>query len=189
LLKSRAAENHIRYNRLVDGEGGDASYELEFPAGGVAYVVGNVIEQAPGTGNPHLIAFGAEGYKWPKNELFLVNNTLIDRRPREGVFLRVKSGAQVVGINNLLLGKGKLEAAGPGDFRNNFSVDASDFVMVPPEAYRLRAGSRLAGKMVDPGTVNGFHLSPGFEFASPRGIKPVSSNSRQPGAIQTLGGR
>ncbi len=189
LLKSRAAENHIRYNRLVDGEGGDASYELEFPAGGVAYVVGNVIEQAPGTGNPHLIAFGAEGYKWPRNELYLVNNTLIDRRPSEGVFLRVKPGAQIVGINNLLLGRGKLDSAGAGDFRNNFSVDASDFVMVPPEAYRLKAGSRLAGKMVDPGTANGFHLSPGFEFASPRGIKPFSSNSRQPGAIQTLGGR
>jgi len=189
LLKSRAAENHIRYSRLVDGESGNASYELEFPAGGVAYVVGNVIEQAPGTGNPHLIAFGAEGYKWPKNELYLVNNTLIDRRPSEGVFLRVKSGAQVVGINNLLLGKGKLEAAGPGDFRNNFNVAASDFVMGTPEPYRLKSGSRLAGKMIDAGTVNGFNLSPGFEFVHPRGIKPVSSNSGQPGAIQTLGGR
>jgi hypothetical protein len=190
LLKSRAAENHIRHNRLVDGEGGNASYELEFPAGGIAYVVGNVIEQAPGTGNPHLIAFGAEGYKWPKNELYLVNNTLVDRRASEGVFLRVTPGAEViVGVNNLLLGRGKLDSAGPGDYWSNFNVDSSDFAMAAPEPYRLRSGSRLVGKMTDPGAVNGFNLSPGFEFASPRGINPVSSNSRQPGAIQTLGGR
>lgn len=190
LLKSRAAENHIRYNRLVDGEGGNASYELEFPAGGIAYVVGNVIEQAPGTGNPHLIAFGAEGYKWPRNELYLVNNTLIDRRASEGVFLRVKPNAQVIAAgNNLLLGKGKLDTAGPGDYQNNFNVDSSQFAMAPPEPYHLKASSRLVGKMIDPATANGFNLSPGFEFSSPRGMKPVSSKSRQPGAVQTLGAR
>ena len=36
LLKSRAAVNHILYNRLTDEIGGRASYELEFPNGGVA---------------------------------------------------------------------------------------------------------------------------------------------------------
>jgi hypothetical protein len=34
LVKSRARENHILYNLLVDGAGGKASYELEFPNGG-----------------------------------------------------------------------------------------------------------------------------------------------------------
>ena len=35
LLKSRAALNHILYNRLTDEIGGRASYELEFANGGV----------------------------------------------------------------------------------------------------------------------------------------------------------
>ena len=43
LLKSRAAENHIIYNRFTDEVGGRASNELEFPNGGPAYVVGNTI--------------------------------------------------------------------------------------------------------------------------------------------------
>lgn len=188
LLKSRAAENYVLYNRLVDGAGGNASYELEFPAGGLAYVVGNVIEQAPETGNPHLISFGAEGYKWPHNELYLVNNTLVDRRVQGGVFLRVASGAQIVkAYNNLLLGKGSLESSGPGDFRGNFNVDRADFALAEPEPYRLKFSSRLMGKMTAPGSANGFDLAPSHEFRVPRQIKPVPAYSAQPGAIQTLG--
>jgi hypothetical protein len=68
LLKSRAARSHILYNRLTDETGGRASYELEFPNGGLAYVVGNVIEQAATTENETIISFGAEGYR-PRNEL------------------------------------------------------------------------------------------------------------------------
>ena len=36
LLKSRAAISHILCNRLTDEAGGRASYELDFPSGGVA---------------------------------------------------------------------------------------------------------------------------------------------------------
>ena len=39
LVKSRARENHVLFNMLADGAGGRASYELEFPNGGVAYVI------------------------------------------------------------------------------------------------------------------------------------------------------
>ena len=67
LLKTRAAVNHILYNRLTDEPGGSASYELEFANGGIAYVVGNIIQQGSETQNPHLISYAAEGYKWPKN--------------------------------------------------------------------------------------------------------------------------
>ena len=94
LLKSRAAVNHVFYNRLTDEQGGTASYELEFPNGGLAYVVGNLIEQTSQTENPQLISFGAEGYKWPRNEICLVNNTLVDRLARGGVFLRVAPGGR-----------------------------------------------------------------------------------------------
>jgi hypothetical protein len=111
LLKSRAAENHIFYNRLTDGTGGRASYELEFPNGGLAYVVGNHIQQGAQTENPTIVSFGAEGYTWPRNELYLVGNTLADDLPKGGKWLAVKpdngtkpAGLVVKTINNLLLG-------------------------------------------------------------------------------------
>jgi hypothetical protein len=126
LLKSRAAQNHISYNRLVDEAGGTASYELEFPNGGVAYVVGNTIAQNLQTENSQLISFGAEGYKWPRNELHLDGNTLVNPLPQGGVFLRVAPGADVIrAANNRLVGEGALESAGRGEYRNNARVGQS----------------------------------------------------------------
>lgn len=123
LLKSRAALNDIYNNRLVDEVGGTASYELEFPNGGVANVVGNVIAQNNTTENPILISFGAEGYRWPRNEIHLENNTLVNPLPRGGVFLRVAPGSDSIrAINNRLVGSGTLESAGPGEYRNNVSL-------------------------------------------------------------------
>ena len=124
LLKSRAALNHIVNNRLTDEDGGTASYELEFPNGGLAYVVGNLISQNIRTENPQLISFGAEGYKWPRNEIHLENNTLVNPLPQGGVFLQVAPGADAIrAVNNRLVGPGKLESAGPGEYQNNVSVD------------------------------------------------------------------
>jgi hypothetical protein len=88
LIKSRARENSILYNLLVDGTGGSASYELEFPNGGLAWVIGNVIGQSATTDNPDLISYGAEGQRWPDNALYLAHNTLIDDK-LDGRFLRV----------------------------------------------------------------------------------------------------
>ena len=93
LLKTRAAESFILYNRLTDEARGRASYKLEFPSGGVAYVIGNIIHQNRQTENPNIISFGAEGYNWPHNELYLINNTLVDDLSEQGNFLRVKTGA------------------------------------------------------------------------------------------------
>ncbi|WP_367848836.1 hypothetical protein [Rhodoferax sp. WC2427] len=146
LLKSRAAQSNILYNRLTD-DGGSASYELEFPNGGVAVVVGNTIQQGPLTENPVLISFGAEGYTWPVNQLSLAYNTLVDDLPQGGVWLKVKPGADaVLAVNNLLVGTAPLQATTPGDFRNNFTTDRGS--LAPGGDYRLRTGSPLRGKAI-----------------------------------------
>lgn len=185
LLKSRAAENHIFYNRLTDETGGRASYELEFPDGGVAYVVGNIIQQSSTTENPNMISYGAEGSRWPVNTLFLVNNTLVDNRPQNGVFLRMKTSlGSVVAINNLLAGHGKLETAGPGDYRNNFNVDWDEFVLAVREDYRLRPGSKLKGKGIIPLSVNNVDLKPNKEYLHPHSVRKTNGSHLSPGAYQ-----
>ena len=123
LLKSRAAMSLIYDNRLSDEEDGTASYELEFPNGGICHVVGNYIAQSVRTENPVLISFGAEGYKWSRNEIHLENNTLVNPLRRGGVFLRVAPGVDAISAaNNPLLGSGRLESAGPGAYGNNISI-------------------------------------------------------------------
>lgn len=186
LLKSRAAENHIFYNRLTDGPGGRASYELEFTNGGVAYVVGNIIQQGPQTENPHLISFGAEGYTWPKNELYLINNTLVDNRPEGGVFLRVQPGTVIVkAVNNLLVGRSRLESAGDGEYRNNFTVGREEFESVAQEDYHLKRGSSLLGKAVAPGSTNGVSLEPQAEYVHPQSTQTLNAKRHNPGALQS----
>lgn len=187
LLKSRAAVNHILYNRLSDEPGGSASYELEFASGGIAYVIGNIIQQGSQTGNPHLISYGTEGYSWPLNALYLINNTLVDNRPQGGVFLRVKPGsAQVKAVNNLLVGAGQLASAGPGDYQNNFNVDWDEFELAAREDYRLKRSSRLLGRAVDPGTAGEQSLRPSREYSHPHHSTPLSGPARHPGALQRL---
>jgi len=187
LLKSRAALNQIFYNRLTDEMGGSASYELEFPNGGVAYVVGNIIAQGSQTQNPYLIAYAVEGYKWPQNALYLVNNTLVDNRPNGGIFLRVQPGDVVVkAVNNVLVGKGTLDAAGPGEYVNNFTVDWDEFELAAREDYRLRPKSSLLGKAIDAGSANGQSLMPAQEYVHPRSTRPLQTPPRNPGALQSL---
>ena len=187
LLKSRAAVNLIFYNRLTDEAGGSASYELEFPNGGVSYVVGNLIEQGPQTDNPVLILVGAEGYKWPRNEVYVVNNTLVNLLPKGGDFLRVIPGAQETqALNNLMVGFGVVERPGPQDFRNNFAAEASDFANLAAHDVRLSKNSGLLGRAIDAGSANGISLKPAREYAHPRGTRRIGTSKHNPGAMQSV---
>lgn len=187
LLKSRARENHILYNRLTDETGGRASYEMEFPNGGMAYVIGNIIEQSTTTENPTLISFGAEGYKAPKNALYLINNTLVDHRPEGGMFLAVKPGASIVtAYNNLLLGKRLLNTGIDGIFINNPNVNARTFVLSDRQDYRVNKDSGLDRTYVSPPTVPGISLAPQQEYVHPAATRRLTGTPTLPGARQTM---
>jgi len=187
LLKSRAAVNDIRYNRLVDEPGGRASYELEFPSGGVAYVIGNIIGQGARTENPHVVSFGAEGYRWPKNALYLVHNTLINGKSQGGVFLRVKPGdVTFKAVNNLLIGPGTLESAGPGDYANNTTAKPELFEPGVRDDYQVKTSARFPGKLADPGIADGIVLRPQAQYTYPTGTAPLTAKPHNPGAVQPV---
>ena len=170
LVKSRARENHIFYNRLTD-EAGFASYELEFPSGGIAYVVGNLIEQSARTRNEVMISFGAEGYRWPRNDLYLAYNTLVDHYPG-GQFLRVLPGAQrALAVNNLLVGPGSLDVAGSGNVR----VTSAAFAAPAVYDFRLRRGRTPVGRVRPPGSGGG---------RGPRPRPRVRASARDPAAAE-----
>ncbi|MFL6718621.1 MAG: right-handed parallel beta-helix repeat-containing protein [Burkholderiaceae bacterium] len=215
LLKSRARENLIFYNRLTDEVGGQASYELEFPNGGMAYVIGNIIEQSATTDNSTVISFGAEGYRSALNALYLASNTIVDDRPQGGIMLRVADGErQVYAVNNLLVGQGKLDGGQvkgwrdrlrdlakaayyqdskllwtktgiDGRFINNFNVDWSAFALPVRYDYRLLPESGLDGKFVLPEEVKGVSLVPKGEYIHPAKWRTLAAKPTLPGALQT----
>lgn len=190
LLKSRAEVNHIFYNRLTDEDGGRASYELEFPNGGVAVVVGNLIEQSPLTENPILVSYGAEGYRWPANALVMASNTLVDKLPRNGVFLRVVPGdVRVIAVNNLLVGDDSpLETAAPGDYRNNVQVPPSVLADPANDDYRVKRSALALVRAVKAGSFDGESLEPTEAYAHPRALVPLRRAPRVVGALQDLAG-
>jgi len=189
LVKSRARENDIRYNLLVDGVDGRASYELEFPNGGLAYVVGNVIGQSAATDNPVLIAYGAEGPRWPDNALFLAHNTLLNDF-QGGSFLKLwaekfPGGIEAWVINNLTVGYGDLFAPARGRFEGNQSAPRRDLLDYDGLPLRLSGDSPLRGSVRLPGRARGVDLSPAAEFSFPLGSRPIRlGNTLAPGAFQ-----
>jgi hypothetical protein len=186
LLKSRAAFTQLLYSCLSDEPDGRASYELEFPNGGVAVVMGNFIGQASTTENPHVISFGIEGATWARQALYLVNNTLVDQRPSGGIWLRVTpQQAEVVLANNLFVGAPKLAAEGHWTRRANFTADWDEFVRASRDDFRLLPGSALRGKAQPAGEGGGLALTPSREYRHPRGTVALAGQALSPGAFQT----
>ncbi|WP_313952807.1 hypothetical protein [Accumulibacter sp.] len=189
LIKSRARESRIFYNLLVDGAGGRASYELEFPNGGLAWVIGNIIGQSETSDNVDLISYGAEGKRWPDNALYLAHNTLIDDLPA-GNFLhvwldRMPPGFEVWAINNLVAGYGRALPKAPGRYAGNQIVEKSELSDGDGLPFRLSSHSPLRGKADLPGFVREQNLAPTAEFMLPAGTRPlVVGSPLSPGALQ-----
>lgn len=124
LFKSRAASTWLGYNLFVDGPEGIASYEVDLPNAGAATLIGNVIAQGPGSENRIVLAYGAEGRRWPRNHLHLSHNSFINEKRGPAWFLRVwqdrlPADTEVLALNNLLLGGGVFGLGVKGRFEGN----------------------------------------------------------------------
>jgi hypothetical protein len=187
LVKSRARESHIVANRLTDEAGGRASYELEFPNGGRAYVLGNLIGQSATTENGDIVSFGAEGYRWDSNELYLVNNTLVDDLASGGRVLHVHPGAGRVDVlDNVVFGNRLEHPGAPGRFAANYAALWRDAAAPGRYDYRLRRGSHLVGRAQAPGSAHEVPLHPQREYVHPRASRMVTARTYSPGAFQGL---
>ena len=168
-VKSRALRNHITYNRIMDENDGRSSYAIELPDGGLSFVIGNVIQKGPATENSTIVSYGAEGLQHPLNELYFVNNTVVNDRSAGGRFLFLRAGADGARIvNNVFSGRGDL-LSGPGELRNNVIAAKTDFVEPTDFDYRLKTGAAAIGRGVDPGNAYGFELRPTAEYAHKAG--------------------
>jgi hypothetical protein len=181
LVKSRARESDLRYNLVWDGPKGSASYEMDFPNGGVVTLIGNIVGQSAATSNPVLISFGAEGSAWPEHRLTVVHNTLANEAGPSAHFIRVwteKLGpvpARI--INNLLVGPGILEGVEAGREATNGNASGA---LVSPMEMDFRPTSDTG--VVPPPPAN---LAPKAQFTPPLGTRPLRPPRRWlPGALQ-----
>ncbi len=142
-VKSRAEENVIRFNRIMDERTGTSSYIIDLPNPGKAHIVGNELQQGPQAENWAMVR--------SVQDLILVNNTLVNDRG-SGVFVSLSGpGDASVLQNNIFAGRGEIESNG-ATMRGNLMSDDIAFVDRRGYDYRLTASSAAvdSGTMPDP---------------------------------------
>lgn len=175
LVKSRAAENFITYNRL-SSETGSSSYELDLPNLGWSLVLGNVIQQGEQSENPSLLSYGLEGTAPgnPKHELYVVNNTFVNDRSKGGTFVNVGAAVDVpVRLqNNVFAGPGTVINQTTALSVSNLSGEDPRFVARTEFDYGLLSNSPCIDSGSDPGMEAGLKLAPEFEYQHPSNGRP-----------------
>lgn len=167
-VKSRALQNDILYNRIMDEELGTSSYAIDLPNGGLSFIIGNEIQQGQNTENSTIVSYGAEGLKNPDNALYFVNNTVVNDRERGGRFLFTKPGTTEVRIlNNIFVGKAQIESGSPQMANNIFDASGNGLMDRGRFNYHLRKGAKAIDAGAEPGMARNFPLTPEFEYQHP----------------------
>ena len=170
LVKSRAAENYILYNRL-SGEDGTASYEIDLPNAGTSYVIGNLIQQGASSQNSTFVTYGVEGATPdnPGHTLFVVNNTFVNDRTAGGTFISVGGAITTPAFiaNNIFVGTGTVVSQTSAVQMTNFTQGDPRLVDRAAYDYRLAPGSPCINAGSDPGTGAGFALLPSRHYVHP----------------------
>ncbi len=173
-LKSRAYVNYILYNRLSNEATGTASREIDLPNGGLAIIMGNIIQQGVNGQNSNLVGYGLEGLTNPApHNLYLVNNTLVNEKPA-GNFVNVQAGTNIYkSYNNIFAGAGSFLSGTPTtlDTAGNKmypAIASAGFANSVAYDYHLLAFSSA----IDAGTTagaasSGFSLTPVSEYLHP----------------------
>ena len=169
-VKSRAQTNYILYNRIMDEAKGTASYAVDLPDGGIAYLIGNIMQQGPMNENYGIVSFGAEKLKNEINEIYMVNNTIVNDATN-GVFLFTAPGTgEVKLINNVYAGPGKLPTG--KTMSANVHIDKAELKDAANYDYHLKPNATAIGVGVDPGSANGYGLWPEYEYENGKPLRP-----------------
>jgi hypothetical protein len=140
LVKSRARNTILEYNRIIDDVDGTASYEVDLPSGGDALLRGNVIVQSALSPNHAIVSYAHEKQPIVPGRLTLVHNTIYNRRSG-GQYVVNKGATPALLINNLFSGSGGPGVSGDYEGSGNLTLPVSSFVDARGDDFRLAARS------------------------------------------------
>jgi len=179
LVKSRARENWLLYNRLTTQQG-TTSYEVDLPNGGTSVLLGNVIEQGPNGQNNTVVSFGAEGITaGHADDLYVVNNTVVNHL-NSGTFVWDNNAATPALIrDNIFWGRATLISLGRATADHNAETSADLFVDAANFDFHLKDTATLALHLgVDPGTTaDGGSLAAVEQYVHPASSEPRPINA------------
>jgi len=169
LVKSRAIENHIEYNKLTHEDTNEESWRfnsnIDMPQGGIAYVIGNILHQGP-KGGRFMLSYAKENQDNPGCNCYIINNTFINESS-ECTFLHCPvEGYNVNFVNNIFCGAVNL-TTGPATWKGDNNLLTTDFSMFNSAScnYSLKAVAKEAiDKGIDPGEGDGCSLLPAKQY-------------------------
>jgi parallel beta helix pectate lyase-like protein len=195
-VKSRALNNYLLYNRIMDESDGTASYEVDLPDGGRSYLIGNVIEQGPHTDNNAIVSYGEESASNGAMDLYVINNTLVNNDTNGGNFLQLRSGTTAKIVNNIFYG--------PGTHWSGATVTASNNYFEPsynnsprfaaPASYDFHLTSGSPSTIVNAGaapgsSAAGFPLAPTMQYVyDAQGVTRPAAGALDLGAFEYVPG-
>ena len=183
-LKTRAAENRVLYNRIMDETTGNASYQIDVPNGGLTYIVGNVVHQGTNAENSRLISYAAEGAINPIQEVYVSGNTFVnDRSSATGVRLSGTPTARIV--NNIFDNIATPVEGVATAFEGNVIGNDNYFVARNSFNFHLTADSPAINVAIAPGTGSDVDLTPIYEYVHPSLSKDrITDNNLDVGAFE-----
>jgi len=169
-VKSRAYNNYILYNRITDEATGTASRSIDLPDGGMAIIIGNIIEQGPNSNNSNMFGYGLEGFVNPGlQNVYMINNTFVNDKSA-GSFVHLQSGTGILKMtNNVFAGSGTVIVGAPvtlDSTTNWITTNKSSlaFANLTGYDYQLTASSPVINKGSNPGSAGAYSLIPVSEY-------------------------
>lgn len=144
-LKTRADENYIYHNRIMDEQTGISSRLIDLSNGGFSIIMGNLLMQGPNATNNNLIGYGLEGLTNPSSELYVINNTFVNKRAASCIFLWIQNGTSIANVsNNIFAGTGTVIQGTTTSFSSNYEntiISQLNFEDEPNFDYNLSSNS------------------------------------------------
>lgn len=197
-LKSRAKENYILYNRIMDEQTGNASILIEIPNGGFSIIMGNLLMQGDNAVNNTMIGYGLEGLtSTAPHEVYIINNTFVNKRVASCRFVFVNSSTGIANLtNNIFAGTGTIftetSTGATSIVSNNYvntNISNLKFVNEPAYNYHLNSTSPAINYGTTVNSVNGHSLIPDSTYEHPEtyGLRAVYNGSIDAGAYEYMG--
>lgn len=114
-VKTRASNNYILYNSIMDLADGTSSYDIDIAQGGPTIIMGNLVEGGPMKVNNSIICYNEGSTNAPPQNLYLVNNTVVnDQTGGYFLFMPLTTNDTLTAANNIFAGPGSLFKGSPG---------------------------------------------------------------------------
>lgn len=170
-VKTRADENYILYNRIVDHNDWNtdkaSSYLIDLPEGGLSFIIGNEFHQSIKASNPAAISYAKENLKGPIQRLYMINNTFVNSKTNNSTLINFGGNPEINIQNNIInnftnISNGSYTGILDNNENNPTFIDKDNM------NYELKADSSGVNMGITLSTEDSMNLIPISEYSHPK---------------------